>query len=366
MKITDIRFGMLRVPLKTPFKTALRTVDTVEDIVVTVHTDTGHVGYGEAPATAPITGDTHGSIVEAIRKFISPRLIGQEIANLNRITGLIQGAIEKNSSAKAAVEIAVYDLFGQLYGAPLYKMLGGGDPVITTDLTISVDYIEKMVADSIAAVDRGFESLKIKVGKDIGVDIERVKAIYAAVEGRALLRLDANQGWTAKQAVYALQTLEDAGVRLELVEQPVKAQDLDGLKYVTDRVHTPIMADESVFGPVEVIDLIRMRAADIINIKLMKTGGLSKAIQIADIAAMYGVECMIGCMIETSISVAAAVHLAVAKANVITKVDLDGPSLCAFNPVDGGVIFNESEITVTDAPGLGIREIRGLETLAAA
>jgi L-alanine-DL-glutamate epimerase-like enolase superfamily enzyme len=108
-----------------------------------------------------------------------------------------------------------------------------------------------------------------------------------------------------------------------------------------------------------------MRAADIINIKLMKTGGLSSAIQIADIAAMYQVECMIGCMVETSISVAAAVHLAVAKANVITKVDLDGPSLCAFNPVDGGVIFNESEISVTDAPGLGIREIRGLESIEA-
>ena len=107
-------------------------------------------------------------------------------------------------------------------------MLGGGDPVVTTDITISVDYIDKMVADSIAAVERGFESLKIKVGKDIGVDIERIKAIYAAVEGRALLRLDANQGWTAKQAVFAIQTLEDAGVRLELVEQPVKAQDLEG------------------------------------------------------------------------------------------------------------------------------------------
>ena len=183
MKITDIRFGMLRVPLKTPFKTALRTVDTVEDIVVTVHTDTGNIGYGEAPATAVITGDTHGSIVEAIRKFIAPRLIGEDIANLNRITQLIQTALEKNSSAKAAVEIAVYDLFGQLYNAPLYKMLGGGDPVVTTDITISVDYIDKMVADSVAAVERGFESLKIKVGKDIGVDIERVKAIYAAVEG---------------------------------------------------------------------------------------------------------------------------------------------------------------------------------------
>jgi o-succinylbenzoate synthase len=365
MKITEIKFAMLRVPLKTPFKTALRTVEQVEDIIVSIHTDTGHVGYGEAPATAVITGDTHGSIVEAIRKFIAPRLIGQDIANLNRITQLIQSALEKNSSAKAAVEIAVYDLFGQLYGAPLYKLLGGGDPVVTTDITISVDYIDKMVADSVAAVERGFESLKIKVGKDIGVDLERIKAIYAAVEDRALLRLDANQGWTAKQAVFALQTLEDAGVRLELVEQPVKAQDLEGLKYVTERVHTPIMADESVFGPTQVIELIRMRAADIINIKLMKTGGISNAIYIADIAGTYGVECMIGCMLETSISVAAAVHLAVAKSNVIKKVDLDGPSLCAFNPVDGGVVFNESEISIPDSPGLGIKHIRGLEPLDA-
>lgn len=364
MKITDIRFGMLRVPLKTPFKTALRSVDQVEDIVVMVNTDSGHVGYGEAPATAVITGDTHGSIIEAIRHYISPRLIGHEVADLNHLTHLVQGAMEKNSSAKAAVEIAIYDLWGQLYNAPLYRLLGGGDPVITTDITISVDYIDKMVADSMAAVERGFESLKIKVGKDIGVDIERVKAIYAAVEGRALLRLDANQGWTAKQAVYALQTLEDAGVRLELVEQPVKAHDLDGMKYITERVHTPVMADESVFGPMEVIELIRMRAADIVNIKLMKTGGLSNAIRIADIAAIYGVDCMIGCMLEGSISVAAAVHLAVAKSHAITKIDLDGPSLCAFNPVDGGVLFNDSEISVTDAPGLGIREIRGLELVA--
>jgi L-alanine-DL-glutamate epimerase-like enolase superfamily enzyme len=152
-------------------------------------------------------------------------------------------------------------------------------------------------------------------------------------------------------------------VHLELLEQPVRAHDLAGLKYVTERIDTPVMADESVFGPAEVIELIRQRAADIINIKLMKTGGISNAVRIADIAAVHGVECMIGCMIETSISVAAAVHLAIAKSSVITKVDLDGPSLCAFDPVDGGVIFNESEISVTEAPGLGIREIRGLEPL---
>jgi L-alanine-DL-glutamate epimerase-like enolase superfamily enzyme len=124
------------------------------------------------------------------------------------------------------------------------------------------------------------------------------------------------------------------------------------------------MADESVFGPSQVFDLIERRAADIINIKLMKTGGISNAVRIADIASLYGVQCMIGCMIESAISVAAAAHLAVAKAAVSSEVGRDGPSLGMFNPVEGGVIFNESEITITDAPGLGIREIRGLELLA--
>jgi o-succinylbenzoate synthase len=365
MKITDIRCGRLRVPLKTPFRTALRTVEAVEDIVVEVHADTGHVGYGSAPATAVITGDTHGSILEAIGRYIAPRLMGQHIADLNRITRLVQTALEKNTSAKAAVEIAVYDLFGQLYGAPLYRMLGGGDPVITTDITISVDCIDRMVADSLGAVERGFQALKIKVGTDIGEDIERVRAIHAAVAGRALLRLDANQGWTAKQAVSAIGRLEEAGVQLDLVEQPVKARDLAGMRYVTERVHTPIMADESVFGPIDAIELIRMRAADIVNIKLMKTGGLSNAIRIADIAALHGVECMIGCMLESSIGVAAAVHLAVAKSDAITRVDLDTPALCACDPVEGGVVFDDSRISITDAPGLGIRRIDGLEPLAA-
>lgn len=365
MKITDIRLGMLRVPLKTPFKTALRTVDRVEDVIVMLHTDTGHVGYGGAPPTAAITGDTHESIVTAIERSIAPRVVGHEIANLNRLVQLVQSALEKNTNAKAAVEIAIYDLYGQLYDAPLYKMLGGGEPLVTTDITISLDGIDKMVADSIHAVERGFESLKIKVGKDIEVDLDRIKAIYAAVGDRARLRLDANQGWIAAQAVDALHKLEDAGIHLEFVEQPVKAQDLDGLKYITERVQTPIMADESAFGPAQVIELIRMRAADLVNIKLMKAGGISNALRIADIAEMFGIDCMIGCMLESSISVAAAAHVAAAKANVITKVDLDSPSFCTFNPVDGGVIFNESTISMSDAPGLGIRAIRGLEPLGA-
>jgi len=363
MKITDIRFALLEVPLKTPFKTALRTVNEIKDVIIIIDTDSGHVGYGEAPATAAITGDTLGSIIETIKTEMKPRLIGRDISNLNEITEIIQGSIMKNYNAKAAVEIAVYDLFAQLYGAPLYKILGGGEPTLSTDITISIDYIDKMVEDSRKAVELGFDILKVKVGIDIGLDIDRIKAIDAAVKGKALIRLDANQGWTAKEAVNALRSLEDSGVVLELVEQPVKADDIDGMKYITERVVTPVMADESTFGPREVIEIIKMRAADIINIKLMKAGGISNAIKIADIAATYGVECMIGCMLESSISVSAAAHLAVAKSNIITKVDLDGPSLCQYNPVEGGVKFNNSEITISDSPGLGIKSVKNLQFL---
>ena len=253
MKIESIRFGMLRVPLKTPFKTSLRTVNEIADVVVMIETDTGHVGYGSAPATAVITGETHGSIIEAISKVIAPTILGRDIADLNRLVRRIQNSIVRNFSAKAAVEIAVYDLFGQLYEAPVYKLLGGGDERIVTDITISVDYIEKMVEDAREAVERGFETLKVKVGKDPALDIERIKAIFTAIEDRALIRLDANQGWTPKQAVSVLRALEESGVRLELVEQPVSGEDIDGMKYVADRVQTPVMADESSFGPREAI-----------------------------------------------------------------------------------------------------------------
>lgn len=363
MKITDITLGMLRVPLKTPFKTALRTVEQVEDIVVMLHTDEGHIGYGEAPPTAAITGETHGSIVHAIRHHIASRLVGEDIADLNRVTGLIQGALAKNGSAKAAVEMAAYDLWGQLHGAPVYALLGGGVPALTTDLTISVNDVDVMVADALAAVHEGYTALKIKVGKDIATDVDRVRAIYDAVAGRASLRLDANQGWTAKDAVRVLTLLEQAGVVLDLVEQPVPAHDLEGMRYITSRVSTPVMADESVFTPADVTEIIRLRAADIINIKLMKAGGITNALRIADIAGAHGIPCMMGCMLESSISVTAAVHVAIARSAIITRIDLDGPSLCIFDPVEGGVRFDGPRITVSDAPGLGVRNIRGLEPL---
>jgi o-succinylbenzoate synthase len=363
MKIVEIKLAMLRLPLRTPFKTALRTVEQLEDIVVQVRTDTGHVGYGEAPPTAAITGETHASLKEAIGRYIAPRLLGREIEDIDGLSQAVQGAIAKNTSAKAAVDMALYDLHAQLHGVPLYRLLGGSEAPLISDITISVGDIDTMVADSMQAIARGFMALKIKLGKHADTDIERVLAIHAAVGHRATLRLDANQGWSAPQTVHMLETLERAGVLPELIEQPVPAHDIEGLRYIVERVETPVMADESAFGPEEVRSLLTQRAADIINIKLMKAGGIARALRIADIAAEFGVPCMMGCMLESGISVTAAAHVAAARPDTITLIDLDGPVLCAVDPLDGGVGFDGAHIDLPHTPGLGIRAVHHLEWL---
>lgn len=363
MKITAIELGMLRVPLRTPFRTALRTVEAIEDVVVQVRTACGRTGHGSAPATALITGDTHGSIIAAIRGSIAPQVLGQDAGNLASLCARVQAALVSNSSAKAAVDIALHDLWAQQHGAPLYHLLGGGTPELRTDITISMDTPEAMVAACEAALARGYATLKIKVGQEVALDVARVLAVHAAMAGRAVLRLDANQGWTARETVRAMQALESAGVALELLEQPVKAADVAGLKYVSERIATPVMADESAFSPRQVLALLQERAVDIINIKLMKAGGISMANRIVDIAAMHGVRCMVGCMIESSISAAAAAHLAVARADVVTLVDLDGPALGRFDPVLGNTRFDEARITIGDGAGLGITALNDLERL---
>lgn len=362
MKITNIRIGEISVPLRTPFKTALRTVNSVEDIIIEIYTDTGNIGFGEAPPTGVITGDTKGAIVGAIKEHIKKNIIGMDIENFEEIMLKLDKSLIKNTSAKAAVDIALYDLYGQLYNAPLYKLLGGYRKEIITDITISVNDPEEMAKDSINAIKRGFKTLKIKVGKDSLIDMERMKAIRKAIGYDVKLRIDANQGWKPKEAVKALRRMEDEGLEIEFVEQPVAAHDVEGLKFVTDNVSIPVLADESVFSPEDALNILQKRAADLINIKLMKTGGIHNALKICSAAEIYGVECMIGCMLEAKVSVNAAVHLAAAK-SIITKIDLDGPVLCSEDPIEGGAIFEEYKITLNDAPGLGIKKVNGIRYL---
>ena len=363
MKITEVKLGRISVPLRVPFKTALRSVNSVEDVIVEIHTDTGNIGYGEAPPTGAITGDTTGAIVGAIQDHIAKSIIGRDVDDFEDVLQTVQKCIVKNTSAKAAVDMALWDLYGQLYKIPVYKLMGGARKQIVTDITISVNPPEEMARDAVNAVKRGYETLKVKVGISPELDVARLTAIREAIGGKTRICIDANQAWTPKQAVRLLNQMQEKGLDIEFVEQPVKAHDFEGLKYVTERSYVPVLADESVFSPEDAMKIMQMGAADLVNIKLMKCGGLYNALKIASAAEVYGVECMIGCMLEAKISVNAAVHLACAK-KIITKVDLDGPVLCSEDPILGGAVFDEQLITVSDAPGLGIRGVEGIQYLA--
>jgi L-alanine-DL-glutamate epimerase-like enolase superfamily enzyme len=362
MKITGISIGKLIIPLKRPFKTALRQVTTAEDIVIKVHTDEGITGLGSAPATVVITGDSHKSAAEAIQNTILPAIIGMDIDHRETILQRIQMSMVHNTSAKAAVDIAVHDLFGKHYGLPLYRFFGGKSQCIPSDLTISINEPNEMAADARCAIDAGYHCLKLKVGIDATRDLARIRAVRQAVGPRVALRLDANQGWSAKEAVRTIRTLEDAGLDIELIEQPVSAYDLDGLKWVTDHVTTAIMADESAFSPHDVFRLVSMRACDLINIKLMKAGGLGPAAQIAALAAASGIECMMGCMLESKIGITAAASLS-AGVSVITKNDLDAADLMTGDPISGGICYEKDTLILPNAPGLGITDVKGWQEI---
>ena len=353
MKITNIQTKILKAPLKTPFVTSLRRVDALEDLVVIIECDDGTIGYGEGAPTPQITGETIGSMIATI-EYIKPHILGKEIEELEHILKNIHSLIVKNTTAKSALEIALYDLKAKSQKLPLYRMLGGTKTTFRTDITISMGEIDKMVVDCHSAVALGYDTLKIKIGDNPSKDVERITAIHKALDKNIKLRLDANQGWSAKESVTLLLALEKQDIIAEFIEQPVAADDIEGLKYIKERVQTPLLADESIFNLKDARRLLEMQAIDYVNIKLAKTAGITQALELADLSKSFGVKCMIGCMLEGPISVAAGVHIASAKADIITMLDLDAVSLLASHPVTTKIQFDESTITLSNDIGLGV------------
>ncbi|ASN04079.1 mandelate racemase/muconate lactonizing enzyme family protein [Virgibacillus necropolis] len=357
MNIEKIETNHLAVPLHTPFKTALRTVTVAETVVVKMSCDNGVVGYGEAPPTHVITGDSLASIDYAVSKIIAPLVIGQSLLHSEQIFEKIHTAIVGNSSAKAAVDMALYDCLAQHANLPLAQFLGGYHKKIETDYTVSVNSPDQMASDAEDYCKQGFTILKVKVGKDeIIADIKRITAIREKIGNDVLIRLDANQGWKPKEAVKAINEMEKNGLQIELVEQPVKAHDIEGLKYVTDNTDTMIMADESVFSARDAKRILETRSADLINIKLMKAGGIHEAMKIAKLADICGIECMVGSMIETKIGITAAANFAASQPN-ITRFDFDAPLMLTGDVIEGGIVYEGKRIHLNDTPGLGIKKL---------
>ncbi len=313
MKIENIRYEKKYIPLKTPFATALRRVENVEFVRVSIGFDDGSIAQGEAPATKAITGEDLEDIMYSIES-VKVELLGLKAVDAMR--KLHQTNI--GSSAKAALDMALFFQGNRLDNEDARA--------IKTDVTISLNSVDVMMADAKKALSEGYDILKVKLGSDIEHAIE-VTLRLANEFPAAVLLIDANQAWSVEGALRYLNAVD--GVQIELIEQPVKADDLEGLKRITEASSIAILADEAAFSLEDVKNIYTLNAADMINIKLMKCGGVSKAIEILEYARAKKIPCMLGSMLEGPISIEAAYKLAFAYRDVIKYVDLDSPLLYA-------------------------------------
>jgi L-alanine-DL-glutamate epimerase-like enolase superfamily enzyme len=301
-----------------------------------------------------VTGETAQTVINTLDK-IAPKLISMCPLRIEQTVELMDSLVKENPAAKAAIDIALHDILGKTACKPLFMLMGGYRTEVLTDLTLGIKSPKEMAKDAAKAVKKGFKALKVKVGVNPIEDAERIKMIRNAVGSKTQLRIDANQGWTPKQAIEALNKMEKFDI--QFAEQPVPAEDLKGLVEVKKNSPIPIMADESVHSPEDALCLIQAEAVDFINIKLMKSGGILKGRKIAVIAEAAGIPCMIGCMGESEIGIAAGAHLAAAIKN-IQHADLDSDLLLKDKLAKkGGTKVKDSMRVFPKQYGLGIKEL---------
>ncbi len=358
MSIAAIRTRRVSAPLHTPFVTALRRTTTTDFLLVEVIDSDGRTGFGEAPQVWAVTGANIAGSQAAVEDMIAPRLIGRDPDDLNASCALVAKAVVGNEAAKMAVDVALHDLAARRLGVTLPRLLGGpsaGDTavVVATDVTLAAGEAEALARAAKERVAEGFRVLKVKVGTDAEGDLERIRAVCDAVGPGVKVRLDANQGWTPRQAIRIINGISEAGLPIELVEQPVAAKDLDGLAQVSQRVDIAIMADESVFGLRDLVEVIRRRAADLVNVKLAKCGGLSVARTLLALAESHGLGTCVGSMMEGPVGLGAAASLVAAYPTSVVS-DLDAAWWLAEAPVQGGLKYVNGTVVLPDSPGLGI------------
>lgn len=354
MKITDIKIEKVRINLTEPFRVAFAEISYSENILIKVSTDMGIDGYGEAAPIAFVTGETSDSVVSVLN-MLKPGLIGMDPLDIEAIHSLMDGCILGNGSAKCAVDLAMYDIKGKLMGQPVYKVLGGYSNSVQNDITIGINTPEKMAAEAKKHVEEdGFHILKIKAGINVKEDVRAMKLIREAVGPDIRLRVDANQGYDVADAVYALTEFRQYGI--EAVEQCLPHWDFDGSAYIRSKVNgIKVMLDESIHNHIDAARACKYGCADILNIKLMKCGGLFRASQINSIAEAYGVTCMVGCMMETKLATTAGISLVASKKN-ITEADCD--SFLFYEDeqtgMNGGFTRVNDRFTLLDQPGFGL------------
>lgn len=334
--------------LAAPSIVAYEALEVAPNVIVRLELDNGMVGWGCAAPDQHVTGETAASVALTINERFRPALLGRDAASIETIWAELGRLAPHEPSAIAAIDIALYDLLGQRAGLPLFHLLGAARDRISTSVTLSIEPLATSLARARDFTARGFQALKIKCGLDADADIERVRAIRTAVGDEVRLSLDPNQGYTADETLRVLAALGDC--HLAFIEQPVAASDDDAMRRVCAQAPVPVMADESVLAAQDVL----RTPAPLVNLKLMKTGGITGARKASAVAEARGIGVMIGCMDESRISMAAAAHLALALKHV-AYADLDGHLDIVGDVASGGLSIQNGAITTSAGAGLGVQ-----------
>jgi L-alanine-DL-glutamate epimerase-like enolase superfamily enzyme len=355
LPIAQVDLWAVRLPLHEPFIISYATYPDVATIIVRLRTSDGLEGWGEATPDPNVTGETYGGVYETLRRDLLPALPGRDARDREAILLALDARVEQAPTAKAAIDIALHDLLGRASGLPVWAILGGrSKPHLEISRVVSMKSPAEMAADAVRHVESGFSTIKLKVGDGdrYRLDVDRIAAVRAAIGSDIGIKIDVNQGWrTPGVAIAAIRASLDE--KPEYYEQPVAQWDIAGLAEVRRQTGAIIMADEACHGPREMLRIAGARAADSINIKLMKTGGLFRALQVNAIAEAAGIRAQVGTMVESSIASAAGLHLAMALENVRT-IEMGGPNMIAHDIGNLKSYYSTHRIDLPDAPGLGI------------
>ena len=356
MKLAELRVVRADIPVRRPHKMSFTTLETVNFVFVRAETSDRLVGWGEAACLGGPTWSEESaeSVAATIERYLAPWLVGRDPTDVEALRLEMARRVQGNAFARAAVEMALWDLAGRSLGVPVYRLLGGRvRDRVPLSWSLAVADPQAEVEEARERIALGHRIFKIKTGAaPLPDDVERVRRLRAAVGPAVSLRVDANQGWDRPTALQAVRALEPCA--LDFVEQPVPRWDLEGLAFVAERAPMPIMADEACCTDHDALALARRGAVSIVSLKLTKSGGLLGSLAIARIAAAAGMGCYVGCMIETSLGTAAYLHLALAAAPVTWGCELFGPLLLAGDVTRRPVQYADGCILGLDGPGWGV------------
>lgn len=318
MKITKIEIKKLSIPLPKPYKLSklYGTLYNTEPVVVKIHTDEGIVGYGETDAMPLFTGESPETVFVVISEALAPALIGRDPLNIAKVHEVMDGITKDMHLAKAALDMACYDILGKFAGLPVCEILGGK---LRDELpimgSIGGGSPEKNAQDALGMLDKGYKSIMVKVGgSDVELDIDRTHAVRQAVGAGYPLIADANQGWDVRRAIRYIKGIDSC--KLELFEQPIAAWDVDGLVKIKEKTDMALSADESVMSLENAKILIKEKAVDVFSMKVSKNGGIFRTKEIIDLAGFFGIDCLFNSMIEEGITQAASLALGASTRNL--------------------------------------------------